>query len=901
MSDVKQESKRKLKDLVEYFEGDFRHITNNFTEEDTKQKLIQPFFGLLGWDFTKDQDVSYERSGGKHSRVDYVFGNRHFYLEAKAINQNLGDNLEQANFYAYNKMRFCVLTDFQDFKLIKPIKPIKNKPQLSIVENFDWNYKQYLEQFDLLWETFSKESVLLGGSLDKLLETEKKKRKFYTVDEDFLNELEDWREHLAKDIYFNNKITIGSDGELLTEYTQRILDRIVFSKFLEDRAIEDNILRNLTGAENIYPKMVRAFKDVGRSYNGLIFNPHKVDDISVSDKVLNSILSSLYDTPNIPAVYKFDQIPIEILGSIYERFLGSVIKIHPDNEKGPVRAVEKPEVAKAKGIYYTPNYIVDYIVKNTVGKLFEKKSLEKVGGIKIADISCGSGSFLVGAYSFLLDWYLDYYKKYPSKAKEDRALLNEKLTKKIRKEILVRHIFGVDIDQQACEVAQMSLYLKMLEDCPDLQKEIQLSDLILPDMKNNIKCGNSLIGPDYFLNQLTPNEDEMKQLHIFDWRKNFPGGFDCVIGNPPYIDSELMTKEYPLLRGAIQQSYSMTKGNWDIYIAFFEKGLGLLKPHGYLSFITPDKWLSKPFGDQLRIDTIGLIYSILNAGRSVFKRAKVDAVVTVFSKALSDSLHIHYFANTEVLTKRVIKKRSLKPPYALDGLFSSEFDLLEKIESHSDRLSKFGTCENACATSDCYKLKKLIENQTGSIGKGTLKIINTGTIGKYVSKWGQKEMVYLGNRYSKPVVQREKFLTLFPNTYGKKSIRPKLIIKGLNLLDACLDLEGNTIPGKTTLLFASEDLKMLKIISAIVNSNLTFLYVKQKYPASSYNQGTTFTKEMINNIPIPKISDSDKEKIITLVDKTLMLKQSNADADISIFEEKSIGLFINYMVLLTKI
>jgi adenine-specific DNA-methyltransferase len=134
-----------------------------------------------------------------------------------------------------------------------------------------------------------------------------------------------------------------------------------------------------------------------------------------------------------------------------------------------VEAVEKPEVARAKGVYYTPDFIVDYVVKSTVEKMFEGKSLEKVANIRVADISCGSGSFLVGAYSYLLSWYLNCYTNFPRKAKSDRAILNGKLTKKIRKEILVRHIFGVDIDPQACEVAQMSLYLKMLEDCPDIQ------------------------------------------------------------------------------------------------------------------------------------------------------------------------------------------------------------------------------------------------------------------------------------------------------------------------------------------------------------------------------------------------------------------------------------------------
>lgn len=893
------DAKESLEKLIEYYEGDFRHIKANFTEEDTKQKLIQPFFSLLGWDFTKDRDVSYERPGGKQSRVDYVFGNRHFYLEAKAGNVDSFDNLLQANFYAYNKGRFCVLTDFEAFKLIKPIKPSINKPQLAIVENFDLNYRDYLVCFDLIWDTFSKEAVLLKGSLEELLEAEKKKRRFFTIDEDFLNELEDWRKKLSLDIYLKNKKIIGSDEQTLTEFTQRILDRIIFSKFLEDREIEEIVLRGLVETKNIYPKMVRRFKEIGKAYNGLIYNPHDVDGISVGDQVLNGILNSLYDTPQKQSVYKFEHIPIEILGSIYERFLGKVLKVSPDSQRGIVRVVEKPEVARAKGVYYTPDFIVNYIVSNTVEKMFEGKSLAKVDNIKIIDIACGSGSFLVGAYSFLLNWYLDYYTNFPIKAKSDRAIINGKLTKKIRKEILVRHIYGVDIDPQACEVAQMSLYLKMLEDCPDIQREIQLSDLILPDMKNSIKCGNSLIGPDYFLESLIPDESEMKQLNVFDWNKYFPEGFDCVIGNPPYIDSETMTKEYPLLREAIQRTYSMTKGNWDIYIAFFEKGLGLLKPEGFLSFITPDKWLSKPFGEQLRRDTLEKIYSIFNAGRSVFKRAKVDAIVTTFSKRPKDSINIFDYVGTTIALKRTIKKSSLRPPYAYDGLFSDFVDFFKKIEAHSGRLSDLGVCENACATSDCYKLKKFIEEKAGTYErKNKLKIINTGTIGKYVSKWGQVKMVYLGDKYSRPVVQKDRFLDSFPNSYGQKSIKPKIIMKGLNLLDACLDIDGNTIPGKATLIIPSDNLDTLKLLLAIVNSNLVFLYLKEKYPASSYNQGTTFTKKMINDIPMPKIAESIKDKIVSLVDNILELKQQRLDTDTSVLE-RQINLHIYHLYGLT--
>lgn len=877
----KEQAKEKLEKLVGDFEAEYRHINTSYTEEDTKQKLIQRLFGLLGWDFTKDQDVSYERSGKKSGRPDYVLGNRHFYLEAKAVSVDLNNHIPQANVYAYNLGRFCVLTNFKEFKLIKPVAPVDERPQAAIVELFNLDYTQYLNKFDILWNTFSKEAVLVRESLDILLEQEKKKRHFYSIDEDFLNRLEKWRKEIAQDIYLNNKTTIDTDDKLLTAFTQRILDRIVFSKFLEDRNIEDSILRDLVGINNVYQKMAIKFREIGRVYNGLIYNTSQVDGLTVSDKVLNDILEQLYDTPKNQAIYKFDLIPIEILGSIYERFLGKVLKINPSS--GKVNAVDKPEVAKAKGVYYTPDNIVRHIVINTVGRLVENKSAEKVSKIRVADISCGSGSFLVGAYSYLLKWYLEYYTQHQGYANKDKALLNGKLTRSIRKKILVRHIFGVDIDPQACEVTQMSLYLAMLEDCPDLQREIRLHELILPDMKNNIKCGNSLIGPDYFLSNIVPDIKNMEDLNAFDWKKNFPDGFDCVIGNPPYIDSETMTKIYPLLRKAIQETYSSTKGNWDIYIAFFEKGLSLVRPGGYLSFITPDKWISKPFGDQLRKDTFDDIESIYNAGRDVFKRAKVDAIVTIFSK--NHPVSIRIFTGPNMTLQRTVKKKLLHPPYAYDGLFSDLLELLNKIENQPRKLSDLGRCENACSVADCYKLKEYIEdNKQGKTEY--LTIINTGTIGKYLSKWGEKEMVYLGKRYQHPTVIKNHFLSAFPNSYGKKSIRPKIILKGLNLLDACVDFEGKVIPGKTTLMIPSDNQDILKLLLAIINSKLIFLYITEKYPAANWNKGTQFTTEMIDNIPLPIISNIQKKEVLTLVDKIIALKKQRSDADTSVFEDE---------------
>ncbi len=216
---------------------------------------------------------------------------------------------------------------------------------------------------------------------------------------------------------------------------------------------------------------------------------------------------------------------------------------------------EKPEVKKAGGVYYTPQYIVEYIVKNTVGKLLEDKTPKNVAKLKILDPACGSGSFLIGAYQYLLDWHLRWYStnnhekyakgKYP--AIYHGAGNEWRLTTQEKKRILLNNIYGVDIDRQAVEVTKLSLLLKMLEDenQETIGKTLSLfHERVLPNLKDNIKCGNSLIGPDFY-NQMTLElgDDEIRRINVFDWNDNEKGfgkimkegGFDVVIGNPPYL------------------------------------------------------------------------------------------------------------------------------------------------------------------------------------------------------------------------------------------------------------------------------------------------------------------------------------------------------------------------------
>jgi hypothetical protein len=281
---------------------------------------------------------------------------------------------------------------------------------------------------------------------------------------------------------------------------------------------------------------------------------------------------------------------------------------------------EKPEVRKAGGVYYTPTYIVEYIVQNTVGKLLEGRTPRDAAKLKILDPACGSGTFPLGAYQYLLDWHLKWYLvNEPEKwlTGKSPAIYQVKdgyrLTTAKKKEILLNNIFGVDIDAQAVEVTKLSLLLKVLEGESSETIGSQLAlfqERVLPDLGHNIKCGNSLIGPDYYEGQqLTmgfEGEEERYRVNAFDWKGEFSqvfihGGFDVVVGNPPYIRIQELQETSPIDVEFYKKRYqAASKGNYDIYVVFIEKGLSILNERGRLGFILPHKFFNAQYGAPVR-------------------------------------------------------------------------------------------------------------------------------------------------------------------------------------------------------------------------------------------------------------------------------------------------------------
>lgn len=667
--------------LVEQFERNLdSYKSGRYNEAQLRKEFLDPFFKALGWDMDNTaglaeayKDIVHEdaiRIGGAVKAPDYCFrigGTRKFFLEAKKPSVDVGQETSaayQLRRYAWSaKLPLSILSDFEEFIVYDcRIKP--NKPDSAATARvFICGFRDFPEKWDWIVSIFSKDSVL-KGSFDKYAETNKTKRGTAGVDDDFLATIEHWRSELARNLALRNS---GLSQRELNFAVQRIIDRIIFLRICEDRGIElyGRLLALMNGS-NIYGRLCEVFEDADAKYNSGLFHfkaekeRHEAPDgitlgLKVDDILLGGLLKDLY-YPESP--YEFTVIPSDILGQVYEQFLGKVIRL----TEGHHAVVEdKPEVKKAGGVYYTPTYIVDYIVKQTVGKLVEGKTPKQVAKLRILDPACGSGSFLINAYQYLLDWHRDWYIAHdPGKwAKSRDPVLVQtttgwKLTISERKRILLDNIYGVDIDPQAVEVTKLSLLMKVLEGENEqtIQPFLRLfHQRALPDLGNNINCGNSLIGPEAYQEaqlSLLPESDQQR-INVFDWSRGFPevmkaGGFDAVIGNPPYIRIQTMKGWAPAEVELYKKLYiSAASGNYDIYVVFVEKALSLLNKAGKMGFILPHKFFNAQYGEGLR-DIISkgkhLSHVVHFGDQQIFKGATTYTCLLFLDKAGAHECHV---------------------------------------------------------------------------------------------------------------------------------------------------------------------------------------------------------------------------------------------------------------------
>ncbi|HPS56596.1 MAG TPA: N-6 DNA methylase [Spirochaetota bacterium] len=745
----KDAGKKLIEQKVEDFEKNAAVLKKKgHGETNIRSNYIDVFFEALGWNMKSHYDVHREfaqKDNSATKKVDYAFkvNNRvKFFVEAKEANVDLvndKDAIYQAKRYAYStngRAPIVILTDFEEFRVFNVVKaPAYDNTDRELLKKYSFEYTGYIENWDLIWDTFSKEAVM-SGSLDAL--RGKIDRNTKTMDADFLEQITGWRETLARNIALRNKELKVDE---LNEAVQRILDRLLFIRNLEDREIEpeNTLLDKTKKTEDVYRSIIPVFRSLDNVYNGLLFKKHFSEELAVDDKTLKDIIKSMC-YPVSP--FQFDVIEPEILGRIYEKFLGSKIRL---TENHQAKIEEKMEVRKAGGVYYTPEYIVNYIVENTVGALLNKglqplaMTPEEIKNIKICDPACGSGSFLLGAYSYLLDYHEKWYAKATAEDKKKykadfyKTSNGEiKVTLEKRGDILRNNIFGVDIDKEATEVAIMSLYLKMLDEGFDKGERdlFFVKGHVLPDMTENVKCGNSLIGTDYFDGKLEIDIEEMKEIKPFDWEKEFKevfsrrgdltpgplrqaqrdaspdgegsskGGFDCVIGNPPYFNISTIDKNYYKY---LEKDYSeIHTGYNDIMYYFIYKGIKILRDGGLYGVITSNYYLGNSYAKALRQFLKPHITKIVNfKDYLVFEDANIHTNIIVASHTASED-EIPYFelenksiidfANIEEAMKSFcLSRKALLDEWVVTD--SVNISLMDKIKLQSILLGSIVTIE----------------------------------------------------------------------------------------------------------------------------------------------------------------------------------------------------------------
>ena len=980
--------------LVNKFKNGIDHFMSpSYSESEARQDFIDDFFIALGWDVTHrfqhdpyKQEVKIEKSQKQQNenarkRADYAFHispnykEVKFFVEAKkpAVHlKNAPAHYFQTIKYGWNAgCAVSVLTDFEEFVIIDcRAKPNIKYALIGKHESFRYTDYEDREKFAKIYYLFSRESVEnksienyvenLPKSQGRVSQRQLFKGGYQAIDDSFLEYIDGIRETIAKAFKKSNS---ELDSEALTEATQKTIDRLVFIRFLEDKLIEPvNHITEWSGSANAWKSFINDCKALNVKYNGVVFKPHFIDKdnfLGADEKLFADICS---DLSSINSPYDFNYIPIHILGSIYERFLGKIVVATAKQ----VRIEEKPEVRKAGGVYYTPKYIVDYIVANTIGKLIENKTPDKIANMHFADIACGSGSFLIGVYDYLLQYHKDYYQRFPSKAKLDGCVTIDgvnTLSIKQKQDILLNNIYGVDIDSQAVEVTQLSLFLKMLEDetltSTMLQaKQTSLYTKVLPDLTKNIVCGNSLIGSHVLSGRLFNTEEE-RRLNPMDYETTFPkiikeGGFDAIIGNPPYVEFKGLNKE---IKDCLEKVYSSTTGKYDLFIPFIEKGIQLLKQEGYISFILPSMFTKRDYGKSIRkfISENAYVQSLVYFGDfQVFNGVTVFPFIFIFSKekvAKNYKTDIIYFPTQKGLSHDIVNESlniadsdAYSQKYKIQTVRLTSDTWQISNESISSLKQKLQTDKESILLKDIteYVFQGIAsgKDEVFYINEATIRenklereiihpILKGKDVNEYNIKWSGVYCIYPYDSKTNKVIEESKLKQKYPNVYNyfvdnKANLRgrpyfdnsPKLWyelwcernlnkFRQVKIVNAEIapnnrfQIDNDGFLGNTkifgTVLIKEWENEYLYILG-LLNSNVLNFYHKQ---ISVPKAGGFFEykTQFINLYPIKKVTAKNKfnhdlisDFVQQLLDSKIKLESAKLEKDIDYYDKKCLAL-----------
>ncbi len=890
----KEEAKEKIGAVVKLYDSK-KEDFDKLSESDIRIKLIDKIFRVLGWDVEGNafpnevqREETIKGKESKKKKADYTFRLNNipkFVVEAKATKVDLNNDefREQVVGYAYNlACSFAVLTNFvriiiyfvdrdDDYKFYEI-------QDLSDLNKFD-------ENFEILW-FLSKE-----GISSELLEKEAYKRGIKPqkakVDKQLYEDLKGWRGKLAREIRAKYKERY-KDYET-EEIVQRIIDRLIFIRKIEDMELEERKLDQLTRRFNegtTYKQLKEIFRYYRKKYNSGLFGQtesaeHECDKIDIDDRAIEDVIKGMYKPSSRKIEYNFAVIDADVLGNIYEQYLAFILKETPKITKLVGGRIHRKE----QGIYYTPTYIVDYIVKNTVNEYIKDKNIDEILNVKILDPACGSGSFLIRAFSEVCKVIEEKLKKGDRSKKylvfanyQNRLNLNQKIT------ILLSCVYGVDLDKKAVEIAQLNLLLKLLEgETSETLSNLKETKKLLPMLIGNIKNGNSLIDDKAVAGDLA--------LDWNDKTRGFgeilsSGGFDIVIGNPPYVDIKQLDQK--IVRYFFGK-YSTVENRMNLYAVFVERALSLLKDDGYFGFIIPNSILYNESYQKIRVllfDKVTL-RKIIRLPDNVFQNVKVETIILIYQKKKETTKKLNcevLIYPREAIINAINKEKNVQVINFNQKIWESEnnvinistnallIKLLNKIEEETKPLIDICDFSLGLTPYDKYKghTKSQIEERvfhSKTKKNVTFKpLLSGGNIIRYGIFWDGKEYISYGNWLGAPREQR--FFT-------KPRIIVRQIISGkpLRIYAGYTEEEFYNTQIAFNILVKDGIEVYLKYLLAILNSKLMNFYHKEKYLDSSKN---LFQKILIANakkFPIKIIPEPKQQPIIQLVDKMLSLNK----------------------------
>lgn len=626
---AKDLARARVAELVRNFKhNEADYLQARYNETQARTDFITPLLEAFGWDVhnTKRHPLAYrevieeatlEATDERVSRKpDYelrLARQRKLFVEAKKPSVPIDRDKASAfqiRRYGYSaSLPIAVLTNFHQLAVYDclPIPAETDEARISRILLI--SYIEFESRFEEIWDVLSRD-LIYSGAFDRRFATSIARQGIQLFDDYFLTQVRSWRTRLAVDIHTNNPSLTPTE---LTYAVQLFLSRIVFLRICEDREIESYETLKKLAESNTSSGFMALLRRADDFYDSGLFR--MLDDtrlgMRVSDATLQGIISELY-YPQSP--YTFAVVETEVLGQIYEQFLGEVINV----SAGSVEVVSKPEVRESGGVVPTPRYIVDVIVDRTLAPVIASKSPLELTNFTVADICCGSGVFLLSVYESLMDHYLSWYSannpsEHVGHTIYEVAAGQWRLTYEEKRRILLSHLRGVDIDSNAVEVAQFSLLLKLIEN----ETSLALRDYVarhhspaLPDLGPIIRCGNSLVSREEWTATCGPMPGSLTdKVNPFSWTSEFPaetshGGFDVIVGNPPYIRIQHMAhyseEEVKYYQHPASPYLTARQDNFDKYALFIERALLLLSSEGKLGLIVPHKFMVIQAGKALR-------------------------------------------------------------------------------------------------------------------------------------------------------------------------------------------------------------------------------------------------------------------------------------------------------------